>query len=1058
MNIDKSRFIICRAAAGSGKTYTLVRQYLQLAFSAKEEDLHNRFTRILAITFANKAANEMKERILRELDNMADKGIQCDMGKDISESMKLDDNTLKRYAEIVRQSILHNYSDFAVCTIDSFMHRLVRTFAHDLNLPMNFEVNIKNDELIQQAVDELMAMAGTDGQEELTRVMCEFAEKRMEDGKSYMIEGELTELAKELFKEQTPEYLKDLSHLDFVQFSKIYSEMRKLNSNYEKELKALGQNGLTEISNAGLDLGDFFQGAKGAGGFFRKIAEGNHAEASRYALDYLAGDKLGGSKCTNEKKAVLESIKPKLQTIYNSIVELQNSKGIDYNTRKLLMKNIYSLALINKLGELVGQLSKENEVVHISEFNKKIAEVVQDEPTPFIYERIGSRYYNYLIDEFQDTSKMQWQNLVPLIENGVGGGHTSLVVGDGKQAIYRFRQGDVRQFVNLPHVDNPVHGGLLEQPGVSIVEKLDRNFRTNGNIVDFNNRFFEWVIPNRFSNNAELQKIYIGNGEPPELEQKSTKNGGYVQLGFWDTEGDNGILWNEMLDDIHHLTATLGYHYRDMAILARHKDTLAQISSFLTSNGIPVLSNESFLLSQSKVVMLLKNVLRYLLDSTDKVAAALVLQYLVMLGKIKRIHHEAFIQKDASIDLDKILETEGIRLNSNRLRQLGLYDCCEEALRNLQVDGIETAYTATLLNKVAGYANNHRQDLGELIEWLDKWVGEFSTSTADDLDAVKLMTIHKAKGLESPVVLYPIVSKKGKTNALWVHIPEEKGMLLPASLIHPTQNDHTIFDDLYKEENNMSDMDRINVLYVALTRPKEKLMIYCQLPQKKSKKEEDAKTDFASLLYDYCQQRDDRQEIRDHVVAFGENSPYIEQEKRNNGSTNIETNTIAFPNWTDRIAIAEQSAKIFGTMDETSIKRGNQIHELLSLMNDYRDKENAIETFVLRAHLDDKDKEEITTLINSIMETDQVRKFFSPEHLCKNECSLAWNSQILRPDRVVFTPTETWVIDFKTGAPKIDHRIQVSRYCEAIQAMGYPSVKGYLMYIGTAQCQVIACE
>ena len=206
--MDNSRFIICRASAGSGKTYTLVRQYLQLAFSAPEGQLAQRFTHILAITFTNKAANEMKERILRELDSIAQAGSLCPMGNDLAARLQLDDDTLRRHASIVRSAILHNYSDLAVCTIDSFMHRIVRTFAHDLNLPLNFDVCIDNSDLIQNAVDELMALAGTEGQEEMTEMLCEFAESRMADGKSYMIERELASLAEELFKEQAPQYLR----------------------------------------------------------------------------------------------------------------------------------------------------------------------------------------------------------------------------------------------------------------------------------------------------------------------------------------------------------------------------------------------------------------------------------------------------------------------------------------------------------------------------------------------------------------------------------------------------------------------------------------------------------------------------------------------------------------------------------------------------------------------------------------------------------------------------------------------------------------------------------
>ena len=185
--MDSSRFIICRASAGSGKTYTLVRQYLLLAFSAREEELSSRFKRILAITFTNKAANEMKERILRELDNMSAAGTGTPMGNDIAKTLHLDSNTLQRYAIAVLQGVLHNYSDFAVCTIDSFMHRIVRTFAHDLGLPLNFDVQIDNDDLIQNAVDDLMSLAGTDGQEELTEVLCDFAESRMTEKKSVFI-------------------------------------------------------------------------------------------------------------------------------------------------------------------------------------------------------------------------------------------------------------------------------------------------------------------------------------------------------------------------------------------------------------------------------------------------------------------------------------------------------------------------------------------------------------------------------------------------------------------------------------------------------------------------------------------------------------------------------------------------------------------------------------------------------------------------------------------------------------------------------------------------------
>ena len=386
--MDSSRFIICRASAGSGKTYTLVRQYLLLAFSAREEELSSRFKRILAITFTNKAANEMKERILRELDNMSAAGTGTPMGNDIAKTLHLDSNTLQRYAIAVLQGVLHNYSDFAVCTIDSFMHRIVRTFAHDLGLPLNFDVQIDNDDLIQNAVDDLMSLAGTDGQEELTEVLCDFAESRMTDGKNYMIEQELSDLAQELFKEQTPQYLSLLKDIDSPQFRERQRRMATDNRAYEQQLRALGQEGVDLYTSAGLSDTDFYRGATGAGAFFRKLANGVATQPNSYVLAYLEGDKLGSAKCSAAVSDRLASVKPRLHDLFERIQQFRSTEGVLYNTRKLLMKNIYSLALLNKLNQLVGEYSKENEIVHISEFNQRIAEVVQDEPAPFIYERI----------------------------------------------------------------------------------------------------------------------------------------------------------------------------------------------------------------------------------------------------------------------------------------------------------------------------------------------------------------------------------------------------------------------------------------------------------------------------------------------------------------------------------------------------------------------------------------------------------------------------------------------------------------------------------------------
>ena len=1055
--MDSSRFIICRAAAGSGKTYTLVRQYLQLAFSAEGKQLEDRFTHILAITFTNKAANEMKERILRELDNMAADGTGSPMGEDIAGRLRLDDSALRQYAATVRRAILHNYSDLAVCTIDSFMHRIVRTFAHDLDLPLNFDVHIDKDDLVQSAVDELMALAGTEGQEELTEMLCEFAESRMNDGKSYMIERELATLAEELFKEQSEEYMEVLQDIGTNQFREIQHQMAAANRRYEKLMRGLGSEGLAVIGAAGLNVEDFYYGSKGAGAFFRKLSEGNIDPPNSYATAFLEGDKLGGGKCSAATKDALAAVKPKLQEIFHRYQELNAGEGLLYNSRRLLLKNIYSLALLNKMGELVGAYSKENEIVHISEFNKRIADVVREEPAPFIYERLGNRYWNYLIDEFQDTSKMQWQNLVPLVENGVATGHTSLVVGDGKQAIYRFRQGDVGQFLMLPHVESPLHGAMLEQPGVSEITHLDKNFRTGRTIVEFNNSFFEWAIRNRFDDNEELKAIYLGEGDTPDLVQTSKKEGGYVQVGFYELEKEHEPLWEEMLADIRREVDELGYNYRDITVLAREKATLAEISTFLTERQVPVVSSESFLLTQSQVVMLLRSLLQYLLDGSDRVAAARVLIYLRNLGIVKKDFSDEFIANRTAptLNLDTLLEAEGLTLDCDRLRQMGLYDCCEEALRMLRLDGIETAYTATLLNVVAKYCTNHRQDLAEFLEWFDEQKERLSTSTGTDLDAVRLMTIHKAKGLEAPIILYPILKKMDKQDGIWVHIDPEKGLPLPAGIIRPSKEQHSLFDEEYADELRKSDMDKMNVLYVALTRPKEKLMVYCQAPKKSGE------TNYPALLQDYVETRSDMTEARPQVHTLG-----IDCQKPREGelgdaedmARNVQLTTLSYPDWKPRIAIADQSATVFGELDETSIRRGNQLHELLAQLHHRDEADKVLEGYLLQHKLEEEEAAMLGDTLHNMMRMEEVARFFDPKDRCMNECSMVWQGEVLRPDRIVFTPNETWVIDFKSGTQRDEHKEQVARYCQAIASATHAEVvRGYLLYLRPDSCQVVPC-
>lgn len=1065
---DRSRFIVCRAAAGSGKTYTLVRQYIELAFDAPVENLPVRFSRILAITFTNKAANEMKERILKELDrmatlDMADKDNQ--MGRDIAERLEMDGATLRRYAATVQQAILHNYSDFSVCTIDSFMHRLVRTFAHDLGLPPKFDVHIDDSDMIESAVDSLMGLVGAEGQEELTEVLCEFAQRKMDENKSYMIEAELTELARELFKEQTSEYLASLRSLSPSQFRAIHRQLLADNRAYEQQMKDFGARGMEILRAHDLAPEDFYQARNGAGAYLRKLAAGERPQPNSYVLAYMKGDKLGSSKCSELVRAALASAKPELARLHQDIQVAREAGERLYNTRRLLMKHLYSLAVLNKLNELVADYSQENDVVHISEFNKRIAEVVESEPMPFIYERIGTHYYNYLIDEFQDTSRMQWQNLVPLLASGVSDGHTSLVVGDGKQAIYRFRKGDVEQFLALPRVEHSCNHDveLLGHPEVAVADRLDTNYRSLEAVVRFNNEFFEWVLRNPFSSHEELQDIYMRSAAAeasgqPDLAQRWVKPGGYVQVGFWETGTGAGKLeplWEQMLADIRRQVGEKGYRYRDITILARNGKTLNEISAYLAQQDVPVVSSESFLLTQSRAVMLLRSLFQYLVDGSDRVAAMQVALYMRSLGLLCGGSWDAslFLAADNGKPLphllERLLRSEGIEIDCDRLRALGLYDGCEEAVRMLGLQSTECAYTATLLNVVARYSNSHRQDWKEFIDWFDEQKDTLSTSTSDDLDAVRLMTIHKSKGLEAPIIMYPVLSASKHPFSLWVNVGEELGTQLPVSLVQPSAKDSTLFDEVRREEELKQAMDDLNVLYVALTRPQEKLMLYCQEPAASDT------TGYAALLRDYLRSKGES------LPAGGSWSSGRDHDRvgrdKSSGDTSVPLQALSYPGWAGRIRIAENSAAAMGQFAEEAVRRGNQMHAILSLMRHAGDCAEAVRKYQEANPKEEVDAATLEAQLNAMMQQPEVSRFFDPRHPCKNECSLAWRGKVRRPDRIVFAEGETWVVDFKTGQPDEEHYKQINDYCDAVRSMGCPVVKGYLIYIGSDRCKVVSC-
>ena len=1060
-------FIVYKASAGSGKTHTLVREYLKMAFSHGRERLAESFRSILAITFTNKAAAEMKERIMSELALMATEGADSGMLADImseleAEGRPVDESALRSMAADLRRIILHRYSDLSVSTIDSFMHRIVRTFAHDLGQPMNFDVVLEEDRMTEQAVAQLMSLAGTEGEEELTAVLQSFAESRMEDGQSYNIEGQMASLARQLFKEDAAAHLKELGRLSLDDFRVIQQRWVKEMRVYEAAVRRAGTEMLELLHEAGLDVDTSPYGMSGYYGWFSRLAAGTVAEPSARTVAAFECGKMTGAKCPREIVARVEALMPQLQAKYDEVKRLTVDGVVRYNTCRVLLRNLYTMALLGLLASQMRQYARDNDVVHLADFNRLINDVVEDEdnPAPFIYERLGNRYRHFLIDEFQDTSVMQWHNIVPLMENGVSQSRRSIVVGDGKQSIYRFRQGDVQQFVSLPKVEGMRHHGqTLSLPGNYKVERLEYNRRSAESIVTFNNRLFNYLAREVYTDNPLVQSIYLGRDSEGLLPEEGReelhqevyrRERGHVEVnfvgkadaeeaGFADVKS---AIFDAILQTVRMLVARRGYAYKDIAILARSNADLAAIGSHLSLAGdVPQTSTESFYLCESDAVMAVIDVMRLLYNGADS-AAAMDLRYrMTALGLMTAAEFAAMNDRQSAGDTGL-----GLPLDMPYLASLDLYDCCEEIVRQLRLDGIDTLYVASLMDNVASFSARHRQGIGDFLNWFDEQ-RNLSASSSEEVDAVQLLTIHKAKGLGKPVVICPLFNGTEHAPSLWVDVPDEMKPkkeadgkpepTLPTAFVTLGSKERTLFEPVRQQEMLMQEVDDLNVLYVAFTRPKEQLFVFCPDPSDvKSRREHDRR--YPTLLYNFVNEKGyDGGDAQYCHPAGGDAEPKRQQR----------VERLSHADWTSRVLIASPSEKAVTALQEEKIRFGIYAHDLLAVVRDAGDVESAIERFKNTGQADGDEMARIEELARRVVTDEATRRFFDPRFAAKNECELVADGHRGRPDRVVFTPDETWVVDFKTGAQLEEHKNQVTAYCKALGDMGYPSVSGWLIYL-----------
>ncbi|MCL9769334.1 UvrD-helicase domain-containing protein [Flavobacterium sp. HXWNR69] len=1054
--MNTTAFTIYDASAGSGKTYTLTKEYLKILFLATNDDAYRK---ILAITFTNKAVEEMKTRIVSSLyqfslDNTSDKAME--LLKDVASETKLSISTLKDKSKAIIKNIIHNYAAFDISTIDKFTHKVIRTFAQDLNLPPNFEVSLETDSLLQEAIDLVISKAGDDPN--LTKLLIEFSKEKTDDDKNWDISAELLKVAQLITNENNSEEIKELSEKTIDDFGIVKKKLQEEIKQLKVDCKAIAQSVLDSIDGNGVSRKSFFKSI--VPNFLEKIADEKIA-INETSIKYLDGSESRYSKTVPQSDK--DFIDEKASEILASVLTINEKVG-KISMYEAFLQNLNPLSLLNTIYQEFKQIQEEQNLVSISDFNKIIHNEIQNQPAPFIYERLGEKYRHYFIDEFQDTSVMQWQNLIPLIDNALSGQDdfgqqgTLMLVGDPKQAIYRWRGGKAEQFIDLAKEDKG-HNPFSNKDKETL--RLGTNYRSYSEVIQFNNAFFK-QLSDKFEN-PDYKNLY----ENLSHQDINSKIGGYVNLSFievpedetevegFDSDNDSisvkdKFYLNQTLRTIEKCIAN-GFEYKDIVLLTRTKAPGIKLANFLTENSIPILSSETLLIQNATEVKLLIALLRYLKNPKDDESKVYFLYFIAKyLQSELEIHDFILATKDKnSEELEAFLKTIGIEISFKNCKKKSLYEAVEILIATFLNDKVNTSYLQYFLDLVLEKDVKVQSSIADFLEYWDKIGYQKSIPSPEGTNAVRIMTIHKSKGLEFPVVIFPFAeenfSSKPK-DKLWIPL-EDANVNFPKALINNKKEVETYGNEaktIFQTKNQEEILDTINVLYVALTRAEEQLYVISNKlkPKKDGTYPNNLATYFIEFLLNLGNYEDTKLEYE-----FGD-SVRVSINKAHEGKNNqigIVTHKLNPKN----IKIAQREALMWGTHQQDAINFGNILHEIMAFIHTKDDVDLAIQKATELGLITFSQQQVFKETIQNIVSHPELKEYFDLDAKVFNEQNIIKKaSKNIKPDRVVLKGNQAYLLDYKTGEKHNKHKMQLEEYELALIEMQYHVIKKVILYIG----------
>ena len=1056
---NNSNLTVYKASAGSGKTFRLAVQYITMLIKQPEDYRH-----ILAVTFTNKATAEMKQRILSQLYGIGH-GLKSSESylQEVKKSIELDDNVIRHKALVALDMILQDYGRFRVETIDSFFQSVLRGLARELNIGGNLTLELDIDTAIEEAVDAFLADVQPDSPDK--RNIMKFVENNIENDKSWSIDKTIKNFSKELFSEIFMEKGQELRRImtenpDAVtDYKKDLVTVRdNVLPNYIEQAKALGQKILNTVGSS-FDIMERY-----AKPFVYKIVDGSMFIEPGKTLHNCATnpDKIFTQATTRKNPHLGILAQETLMPIFAEVENIYNEYIYTKNSYDSALNYLHELSLLLSIRGEIDRQSQEQGRFILAD-TPQLLHSMEEGDTSFVYEKTGSFTRHVMIDEFQDTSNLQWRNLALLLTECLASNQDCLVVGDVKQSIYRWRNSDW----------NILNTGIereLARFNPNVVS-MDCNFRSRQQIIDFNNALFPKAVELLAQHYTEVTGL-----EYPDLkhaysgvEQKTTHNDGtgYVYAEVINEKINKAQLADaicpKITEQLDKLTEA-GVLQTDIAILCRKKDRIAEIAAWFAQNRpeYNMISGEAFQLDSSASVRILINALRWLSDGADRIALAqLAWEYSCAVTRTEQSFDRVYAQ-----GLEESLPKAFIE-QAEALRHLPLYELTEKLYTILNLDQIQgqSQYIMAFQDTVCQWLSRNHGDLTEfIVEWDERLYK--TPIPAPDINGIRLLTIHKSKGLEFHTVIVPfcdwqIIETVGSNEKrLWIEPQEEPfdGMPFIPVEFNNALADSAFMED-YKHEAGLQTVDNLNLLYVALTRAESNLIILCDHPNS-------GYTIYDVLLF--CLGNDPFQsEINDDGIIYeaGQICPHSEKahtESHNPFDVKPTVQELSLHTYpiNARFRQSGESTRFVHSTDDSDdrqeeyIQTGKLLHSLFATIRTEADIDPQVDQMLADGLIgSNKDAEKLKQQIRShIDSTPGAKEWFSGKYALFNEASIIFRDggvlQTRRPDRVMVTPDgHAIVVDFKFGREREEYLHQVREYMDLLRKMGYSNVEGHIWYV-----------